>query len=121
MESFDTLANAAMLFAFPLLMLGLMILIAPSGVDLDDLFGLHTDLPWPRGVQEEDPVPWRLDRLEGYRSSGRRPTTHQATGNNTAASTSFRASPSRKGVSPRAIVSSGVEALTTPSQGSPIA
>lgn len=63
----------------------------------------------------------RLDRLEGYRSSGRRPTTHHATGNNTAARTSFRTSPSRNGVSPSAIVSSGFDDVTTPSHGRPIA
>lgn len=121
MDSFDTLANAAMLFAFPLLLLGLMVVIAPNGVALDDLFRAPTDLPWPRGVQEEEPLPWRLDRLEVYRSSGRRPTTHHATGNNTAARTSFRASPSRNGVSPSAIVSSGFDDVTAPSHGRPIA
>lgn len=121
MGSFDTFANAALLFAFPLLMLGLMIVIAPSGVDLDDLFRPSGDIPLPRGVQEEEPLPWRLDRLEGYRSSGRRPTTHHATGNNTAARTIFRASPSRKGVSPSAIVFSGPDDVTTPSHGRPIA
>jgi hypothetical protein len=33
-----------------------------SGVTVDDLLR-RTDLAWPRGVQEEEPAPWRLDRL----------------------------------------------------------
>jgi hypothetical protein len=121
MGSLETLAGAVTLVALAASMLGLLILIAPNGVALDDLFRPPADLPWPRGVQEEEPLPWRHDRLEGYRSSGRRPTTHQATGNSTAARTIFRASPSRKGVSPSAIVSSGLDEVTTPSHGRPIA
>ena len=36
-------------------------LFAP-GVTVDDILQ-RTDLAWPRGVQEEEPVAWRLDRL----------------------------------------------------------
>ncbi len=34
----------------------------PAG--LSGLFILPADPPWPRGVQEEEPRPWRLDLLE---------------------------------------------------------
>ena len=34
----------------------------PGGVTIDDLF-MRTDLAWPRGVQEEEPVHWRFERL----------------------------------------------------------
>jgi hypothetical protein len=37
-------------------------------VDLAALFGAATRMPWPRGVQEEEPQPWRLELLD------RRPT-----------------------------------------------
>ena len=32
-------------------------------VDLAALFGRPWELAWPRGVQEEEPAHWRLDRL----------------------------------------------------------
>jgi hypothetical protein len=60
----DTLTGAAaILLVFPLLMLALVVVIAPDGVRLDELFGLPTAPRWPQGVQEEEPVPWRLERL----------------------------------------------------------
>jgi hypothetical protein len=31
-----------------------------SGVSVDDLL-LRPDLAWPKGVQEEEPVAWRLE------------------------------------------------------------
>ncbi len=31
--------------------------------DLAKMFGSPTDLTWPRGVQEEEPFHWHLDRL----------------------------------------------------------
>lgn len=36
-----------------------------DGTSLSDPFGgAYRDPPWPRGVQEEEPQPWRLERLE---------------------------------------------------------
>ena len=32
--------------------------VSPAGV-----FGAYRDPPWPRGVQEEEPVPWDVQRL----------------------------------------------------------
>jgi hypothetical protein len=34
----------------------------PNGVSFDDLLR-RTDLDWPRGVQEEEPVRWHVERL----------------------------------------------------------
>jgi hypothetical protein len=39
-------------------------LIAGSaGGALSDLFAIPVDPPWPRGVQEEEPVRWRVELL----------------------------------------------------------
>ena len=35
----------------------------PNGIGFEDLLR-RTDLDWPRGVQEEEPVRWNLDRLQ---------------------------------------------------------
>jgi len=47
------------------LVVGGWILFVPSGIRFEDLLG-RTDLAWPRGVQEEDPAPWHLDRLRPH-------------------------------------------------------
>lgn len=33
--------------------------------DLSRLFAIPADLPWPRGVQEEEPVRWRTELIDG--------------------------------------------------------
>ena len=43
-------------------------LLNPDGVTIDDLL-TRPDLAWPRGVQEEEPVPWRIERLTRSRPS----------------------------------------------------
>jgi hypothetical protein len=45
-----------------------------EGPRLADLFRIPVDPPWPRGVQEEEPVRWQFDRLEP-RSASPDPTT----------------------------------------------
>ena len=35
----------------------------PTGVGFEDLLR-RTDLDWPRGVQEEEPVHWHVERLQ---------------------------------------------------------
>ncbi len=69
--------------------------------------------------------PRRASRLADastyQRSSGRRPTTHQATGKSTAARMSLSASPKRNGVRPISMVSAGEAETTTPNHGRPIA
>ena len=46
--------------------------LRPGGVTIDDLL-MRPDLAWPRGVQEEEPVPWRFERLTppGHRRAAR--------------------------------------------------
>ena len=78
MLAIDTLTGAAILVAFPLFMLGLLILIAPRGVDLDELLALPTEDASPRGVPEEEPVRWQLDRLSHAPRSARMAVQGQA-------------------------------------------
>jgi len=60
----------ALLLVVPVLVAVARTLFVP-GITVDDLL-LRTDLSWPRGVQEAEPVPWRLDLLkEGARRPGR--------------------------------------------------
>lgn len=61
--------------ALAVLLLGVVILqrLAPEGVSLDDLFANGADLPWPRGVQEEEPVRWRTKLLVPCHRRHRRP------------------------------------------------
>jgi hypothetical protein len=45
---------------------GLMLrylLRSSDGTSLPDVFGGYADPPWPRGVQEEEPVRWNLAAL----------------------------------------------------------
>jgi hypothetical protein len=48
------------------------VLLVPGGVTIDDLLQ-RTDHAWPRGVQEEEPVHWRFERLTppGHRRAER--------------------------------------------------
>ena len=69
------------------------------------------------------PGEWNLRRRPAeppYRSPGRRPTTHHAAGNTTAASTSFRTSPITNGKNPFSRVVIGSRCATTASHGSAI-
>ena len=34
-----------------------------GGASFADPFGGYRDLPWPHGVQEEEPLPWDMTRL----------------------------------------------------------
>ena len=57
-------------------LLALRLVIVPEGVSLLDLFGAYRDAEWPRGVQEEEPVRWRPERLSW---PARRDTTPRST------------------------------------------
>jgi hypothetical protein len=48
-------------------------LIGPRSGDADSLFRSPTDLGWPRGVQEEEPVRWRVESLGRRRRVDVRP------------------------------------------------
>jgi len=56
-----TALGIALIVGVPSLVL-LRFLLTPAVVSLEDLF-TRPDLAWPRGVQEEDVVPWRIERL----------------------------------------------------------
>jgi hypothetical protein len=58
-------ASLTGILGIALLVLALFILrrLVPEGVSLDDLFRNGADLPWPHGVQEEEPVRWRTELL----------------------------------------------------------
>jgi hypothetical protein len=53
----------ALLIVVPMLVLVARIAFIPNGVTFEDLLR-RTDLAWPRGVQEEEPRPWHLERLK---------------------------------------------------------
>ncbi len=46
----------------PMLLILARIVFVPNGIGFEDLLR-RTDLDWPRGVQEEEPVPWHLEHL----------------------------------------------------------
>jgi len=52
----------ALLISVPLLVILGRIAFIPNGVSFEDLLS-RTDLAWPRGVQEEEPVRWHVERL----------------------------------------------------------
>jgi hypothetical protein len=55
-----------------------------DGSTLADLFRIRLDESWPRGVQEDEPVRWKLDAFEPGRYSasapGARPAPHASSG-----------------------------------------
>jgi len=54
----------ALLFVFtPLALLLLRIFVIPDGASLEDLIVPRMDFEWPRGIQEEEPVRWQVERL----------------------------------------------------------
>jgi hypothetical protein len=54
----------ALLFVFmPLALLLVRIVVIPDGARLEDLIVPRMDFEWPRGVQEEEPVRWQVERL----------------------------------------------------------
>ena len=68
-----------LLIAIPILVGALVVaraLLNPDGLSIDDML-TRSDLAWPRGVQEEEPVRWRIERLTppGRREAGR-PAKH---------------------------------------------
>jgi hypothetical protein len=59
---FDLLQGPVVIVLFPLFMLVLLRVIAPHGVDLDEMLQLPPDRESPRGVDEEH-VRWRVELL----------------------------------------------------------
>ena len=56
------LAGAVALLTLPPIALARW-LSGGDGSGLADLFAIPVDPPWPRGVQEEEPVQWRVELL----------------------------------------------------------
>ena len=52
---------------------------AGDPLDLGSMFAHPWEATWPRGVQEEEPRPWRLERL-GVRDDAPRPDRAHASG-----------------------------------------
>ena len=71
MEPITTLTAIAVLVAFPFVLYGLVRLLAPTGAAFSSLFAPIASPDWPPGVQEDEPVRWRV---ELYRSSERQAT-----------------------------------------------
>ncbi len=65
---FEIAATTAMIVV-PAIVLN-RLLAGTEGPTLTDLFAVPVDPPWPLGVQEEEPVRWRLDRLEHRTAAG---------------------------------------------------
>ena len=65
MLDLTTLPDLVFLAIGILLMTALLRAIASGDpIDLGSMFAHPWDAPWPRGVQEEEPQPWRLERLD---------------------------------------------------------
>jgi len=52
----------------------------PGAVEIGDMFSRQFDPAWPRGVQEEDPVPWRPARLTPHLRAADRASRGELTG-----------------------------------------
>ena len=63
MDMFELGRGLALVGALPALIL-LLLLVLPRRGDAASLFRSPTDLGWPRGVQEEEPVRWRFESFE---------------------------------------------------------
>ena len=57
------LVLVALLILSPVLIFLGRIAFIPNGIGFEDLLR-RTDLDWPRGVQEEEPVRWHVERLQ---------------------------------------------------------
>ncbi len=67
---FEIIVLVAMV-ATPAILL-VRVLAGGEGVSLADLFAVSVDLPWPRGVQEEEPTRWRVELLREPSRTGDR-------------------------------------------------
>lgn len=62
MFEFDPVTGAAVIGGLSVAVL-LARLVGPRSGDVESLFRAPGELGWPRGVQEEDVVPWRVELL----------------------------------------------------------
>jgi hypothetical protein len=63
MNPFDLLQSPLILLIYALLILAVLKVVAPHGIDLDEILELPMEREWPRGIQEEEPVRWKVELL----------------------------------------------------------
>jgi hypothetical protein len=61
-----TVGSAALIGVFVLFLI-ILSRLSGDGPGIAELFKSTTDLGWPRGIQEEEPVRWRLELLDASR------------------------------------------------------
>jgi hypothetical protein len=67
---FDVMQMALILGSVAVAPIGISwALVGRDGFSLAELFRLPTNPPWPRGVQEDEPVRWRPELLDRRRSA----------------------------------------------------
>jgi hypothetical protein len=71
---------AVLVVISPLALLLLRLFVVPDGVSFDDLIPPLQDVYWPRGLQEEEPVRWRIERLSAPRQVAAPPDRVSVTG-----------------------------------------
>jgi hypothetical protein len=75
-----TAVGAALIVVAPIALLILRINVIPDGASLEDLIAPRVDLEWPHGVQEEEPIPWRIEVLTPPDRRVSEPARRQAIG-----------------------------------------
>jgi hypothetical protein len=63
------LSSAIPAIAFVVSLVVVRRLAGGQPIDLAVLFGNAGHMPWPRGVQEEEPRPWRFELLDRRRTA----------------------------------------------------
>ena len=66
----EMIASLVVLVAPPVLLIRALSNSIDDEPSLSKLFAIPLDPPWPRGVQEEEPARWRIERLSVPRSQG---------------------------------------------------
>jgi hypothetical protein len=64
------LIEAAAIFAAALALIVILRVIVPQGAEGPNLFAVETDLGWPQGIQEEEPIRWRVELVSTLGSGG---------------------------------------------------
>jgi hypothetical protein len=62
-DLYDVLTAAAVIVAFPVFTILVTRVLAPDGWEVADLFRAPSELGWPPGIQEDEPVRWRVELL----------------------------------------------------------
>lgn len=57
------LTTIVLLVGTPLALVMLRLFVVSDGISLEDLVAPPTEMPWPHGVQEEEPFRWRVEAL----------------------------------------------------------